>query len=134
MRASVPPRARWLVGLAQLSLALSLTLFASCAASCPPHWLAELPDDEAYAYAAGSCGLLGLEIAPERVALTRAARALAERLGVDVSRQLSVTRVEGELVVEAYGDAGRSDALEGLELVSSARCGERVHVLVRLPR
>ena len=41
---------------------------------------------------------------------------------------------QGELVVEAYGEDGRTDALDGLQLHRTARCGDRVHVLVRLPR
>lgn len=116
-----------------LGLACLAVLLSACSATCPPSWLGTPPDESGWHYAAGSCGLLGLEIRPERVALTRAARTLAERLGLDVDTHFAVTRVGERLMIEAYGAAGRSDALDALEFVESARCGERVHVLVRLP-
>ncbi|GJM20713.1 MAG: hypothetical protein DHS20C15_06280 [Planctomycetota bacterium] len=116
-----------------LTCGLLSLLLAACSSTCPPSWLDALPENREWHYAAGSCGLLGLEIRPERVALNRAARTLAERLDLDVQVQLTVTRLGERLVVEAYGAAGPNHALDALEFVESTRCGERVHVLLRLP-
>lgn len=117
--------------LAWLCAAL-LALTNGCA-SCPRPWFDELPEEPDFVYAAASVGELGLALSGESVALSRAARALAEQLGLEVTSS-SVTRLGQGLVVEVAGPSGVHAELEPLELVDQARCAGRVHVLVRLPR
>ena len=115
-----------------------LLLAAGCTVgcgSCPPGWsLSPPPDASGWLYAAGRCGEVFVEAEARDVALTRAARVLADRLGLDVERRLSVMASDGRLFVEALGPDGPLHALDGLELADEARCDGVLHVLVRLRR
>lgn len=113
-------------------LAALLLLGPGCA-GCPRAWFDELPEQAGFVYAAASVGELGLTLSGEQVALSRAARALAETLGLEVSSS-SVVRLGDALIVEVAGPSGVHAELEALELVETARCDGRVHVLVRLRR
>lgn len=124
---SVPCRAAWL-------LLAVLAAGAGGCGSCPPAWALRPPEDPAWLYAAGRGGEVFVDADARRVALVRAARVLADRLGLDVEARLSVFESGGRLWVEAVGAAGEVHALDALELVDEARCDGDVHVLVRLPR
>ncbi len=118
---------------ALLAVLLALPAGAGCA-GCPPSWLDAPPESGDWIYAGGACGEVFVDADARDVALTRAARALAERLGLDVSARLSVRHVDGRLWVEAVGAQGGHDGLDRLQLVDSATCDGVTHVLVRLPR
>ena len=120
-----------------LLLAGALALSAGCAA-CPPSWAATAPSDGAYHYGVGQSGEVFVEADALNIALTRAARSIADALGLDVETRLSVVLVEQELFVEAWTPRGPTDALDDLQLVDRAVCadpdgGERIWVLLRLP-
>jgi hypothetical protein len=108
-------------------------LLAACQA-CPPPWLARLPEQEGYLLAHGSCGEVYVEADARDVALVRAARRLADALGLDAEERLSVTWHDGRLFVELIGASGPSGALDDMQLVDEVRCDGVVHVLVRVPR
>ncbi|MHC5210796.1 MAG: hypothetical protein ACYTG2_08775 [Planctomycetota bacterium] len=93
-----------------------------------------MPDREGYLLASGSCGEVYVEAEARDVALTRAARRLADVLDLDVEGRLSVVWIDDRLYVELIGASGPSDALDALELVDEVRCDGVTHVLVRLPR
>lgn len=116
-----------------VSLAVTAGLLAACS-SCPPGWAEEPPARDGFLYAAASSGaLLGPDEAT--VATTRALRVLADELGLDVERRLSVVEADGRLWVEAVGhDAVHDAAFEGVEVVDRHECDGRTHVLVRVPR
>jgi len=117
--------------------ALLALLAAGCAggcSACPPAWAAQAPEEAGWLYAAGRCGEVFVEAEARHVALARAARVLADRLGLDVERRLSVVASGDTLHVEAVGAAGPHHGLDGLELVDEARCDGELHVLVRLRR
>lgn len=111
-----------------------LSLFLAGCAQCPPIWASTLSDDETGWLAAGVAGTTFVDVDAERLALTRAVRLLADRLGVDVEVRLSVMHVNGDLFVEARGEGGEVTDLLSLELVDLRECNDHVHVLVRLPR
>jgi hypothetical protein len=113
-------------------LSLLLGAAAGCT-SCPPDWLDDPPESDSWWYASGSCGEVFVEADARDVALTRAARILADRLGLDVERFLGVAMRDDRLFVEALGPQGPVADLDALELVDEAHCDEVVHVLVRLP-
>ncbi len=119
-------------------LAAGLAFATGCAA-CPPGWAATTPSDGAYLYGVGQSGEVFVEADAVNIALTRAARAIADGLGLDVETRLSVVRVEERLFVEAWTAEGPTDALDGLELMELVECsdplgdGRRVYVLLRLP-
>lgn len=110
-----------------------LALPAGCG-SCPPAWADSLQVRDGDTLAAGSAGEVFVDADATSLALTRAARRLADHLALDVERRLSVLLIDGRLFVEAVGEGGVSDALDGLELVELRRCGSRTHALLRLPR
>ena len=116
-------RFTWLLGV------LSLT---ACA-SCPPAWSEAPPERVGFLHAAAGSGDTFVDANAERVALIRATRQIADELGLDVERRLSVIHADGRLWVEALGPEGLVHDLDGLELVSSVVCGDRTWVLVRLP-
>ena len=111
-----------------------LSLFLAGCAQCPPVWASTLSDDETGWLAAGVAGTTFVDADAERLALTRAVRLLADRLGIDVETRLSVMHVNGELFVEARGEGGEIIDFSSLELVDLRECDDHVHVLVRLPR
>ena len=111
-----------------------LSLFLAGCAQCPPVWASTLSDDETGWLAAGVAGTTFIDANAERLALTRAVRVLADRLGVDVEARLSVMRVNGDLFVEARGKEGEITDFSSLEVLDLRECDEHVHVLVRLPR
>jgi hypothetical protein len=124
--------ARGVLGLP--AVILLLLAVAGCG-SCPPAWSQRPPPDEGgWLYAAGRCGEVYVEAEARDVALTRAARVLADRLGLDVERRLSVVASGGRLFVEAVGSGGPLTELDGLQLADEALCDGVVHVLVRLRR
>jgi hypothetical protein len=106
---------------------------AGCTA-CPPAWAERPPEDGEALYATGACGEVFVEADARNIALTRAARRLADRLGLDVESRLSVVCADGHLFVEALLPTGPTRALDGLQLVDEAVCGTTTFVLVRLPR
>lgn len=114
-------------------LLCAVLLVAACRA-CPPRWLERLPEQEGHLLATGSCGEVYVDAEARDVALTRAARRLADALGVDAEVRLSATWLDGRVWVELVGASGPSDALDALELVDVVRCDGATHVLVRLPR
>ena len=114
-------------------LAAAALLAAACTA-CPPGWLEHPPGSEEWIYASGSSGEVYVEARARDVALTRAARRIADALGLDVEARLSVVERDGRLFAEAVGPDGRIDVFEGLELVDEIECDGITHVLVRLRR
>jgi hypothetical protein len=125
------PRAagrRRLAGLA----GLAAVALAGCSA-CPPAWVERPPESRAALYASGRCGDVYVDADARNVALTRAARRLAELLGLDIEPRLTVVHADGRLFVEALTPAGPTHALDGLELVDEAVCDDVTFVLVRLP-
>jgi len=116
---------------------LALTLSLSGCAGCPPSWAEQVSRHDGYHYAAASVGELTVAIDAVDLALSRAARRLADELGLDVEGRLAVTRDGDQLFVEARSSRGAGaeliDDLSGLELVEVARCGARTHAQVRLP-
>lgn len=125
-------------GMLRLPAVLLLLAAAGCAGgcgACPPDWsLRPPPDGSGWLYASGRCGEVFVDAEARDVALTRAARVLADRLGLDVERRLSVVASDGRLFVEALGPDGPLTALDGLQLADEAVCDGVVHVLVRLRR
>jgi hypothetical protein len=119
---------------AALLLCLGLALGLGACSSCPPDWAEQVPEKAGWIYAAGTCGEVFVDGDAQHLALARAARRLADALGLDFEHRLSVRHIDGHLFVEAIGPAGPSDALEQLELVELVSCGRRVHALLRLPR
>jgi hypothetical protein len=116
-------------------LAGLLLVVAACSAgchSCPPAWAGHPPQESGWLYADGRSGEVFVEADARQLALTRAARALAERLGLDVERRLSVVASNGRLFVEALGPDGPLHELDALELVDEAECDGVTWVLVRL--
>lgn len=116
-----------------LLLALLVALLAACG-SCPPTWVGHPPDETGWLYADGRCGKVFVDADARRLALTRAARVLADRLGLDVERRLSVTEIDGKIFVEALGPDGPLHQLDGLQLVDEAECDDTHYVLVRLAK
>jgi hypothetical protein len=116
-----------------LLLPLVLLALAGCAA-CPPAWVESPPVEPGFLHASGSAGDVFVDADATHLALTRAARVLADALGLDVESRLSVVRADERLFVEAVGADGPTDALDALELVDLVECEHRVWVLVRLPR
>jgi len=116
------------------SAALCTALLAAACTLCPPSWLERPPVSDEWIYAAGSSGEVFVEAEARELALTRAARRLADALGLDVEERLSVVERDGQLFTEAVGPDGLLDVFDGLELVDEAECGGVRHVLVRLPR
>jgi hypothetical protein len=115
------------------ALVLAVLLAAGGCSACPPRWADALSVDDTHAWAAASCGEVFVEADDTRLALTRAARRLADHLGLDVERRLSVVLLDGSLYVEAVGSDGPVDGLDGLELVDQVTCSGRTHVRLRLP-
>jgi hypothetical protein len=96
--------------------------------------LERVPQQDGYLLASGSCGEVYIEADAREVALIRAARRLADVLGLDAEGRLSVTSHDGRLFVELVGSSGPSDGLDQLQLVDEVRCDGITHVLVRIPR
>jgi hypothetical protein len=121
---------------ARVRCCVVLALALACAAceSCPPAWASHPPERADALYASGACGKVFVDAAARDVALTRAARRIADLLGLDVERRLSVVSADGRLFVEALLPSGPTHALDGLELVDEAVCDDTTFVLVRLPR
>ena len=119
-------------GLPALLGAILMSL-AACAA-CPPGWVERPPQAADALYASGTCGDVFVEADARNIALTRAARRLADELGLNVEPRLSVIFADGRLFVEALTPAGPTSALDGLQLVAEAVCRRTTCVLVRLPR
>jgi hypothetical protein len=118
-------------------LATLLLAVAACSAGChggPPAWAGHPPEEPGYLYADGRCGEVFVDADARHLALTRAARVLADRLGLDVERRLSVVASDGRLFVEALGPDGPLHDLDGLELVDEAEVDGVLWVLVRLAR
>lgn len=113
---------------------LFLALHLAACQSCPPSWAGSLSDEGAFIVSAGECGEVFVDADAETLALTRAARRLADHLGLDVERRLIVVLAGGRLQVEAVGAAGPTTSLSTLELVALVRCDGRVYAQVRLPR
>ena len=117
--------------LAALGPWLALAL-AACRA-CPPDWAGSPPERDGLLVAVGHAGPVFVEAEARRVALARAARGIADRIGIDVERRLSVTESDGKLFVEAIGRDGPTAALDGLRLLDEASCDDEAWVLVGLP-
>jgi hypothetical protein len=115
-------------------LRLLPALLLTACATCPPGWAADVPEDNGWLHAAGSSGEVFVEADARNVALTRAARRIADVLDLDVERRLSVVFADGRLFVEAVGPDGPLHDLDELQLVDQAECGGTTWVLVRLPR
>ena len=114
-------------------LALACAAALGACSACPPGWLAELPRDAGWTYAAGSAGPVFVDADSRNLALSRAARALAAALGIDTEQRVSVVLSDGRLFVELVGREGPTDALDDLELVELVECDGDTHALVRLP-
>ncbi len=112
---------------------VALNFLPACL-SGPPTWVAQPPESAAWWYASGACGEVSVDADARQVALTRAARRLAERLGLDVEERLSVVLADDRLWVEALGARGPVTELRALELVRQAERNGVTYVLVRLPR
>lgn len=117
---------------ARVTIGTLVVLAAACRA-CPPGWATSPPEREGLIVAVGHAGPVFVEAEPRRIALARAARSIADRLGLDVERRLSVTESDGRLFVEAVGRGGPTAALDGLRLLDEATCDEEAWVLVGLP-
>ncbi len=116
-------------------LALVAALLGCGCSACPPGWAEQLPDEDGFVYAVGSAGEVFVEADALALALTRAARCVADDLELDVERRLSVVSADGRLFVEAEGERGPLADLDALELVDLRRCDDgRTWVLVRLAR
>ncbi len=114
--------------------AVLLALVVGACTSCPPDWIEDPPRSDRWLYGAGTAGEVFVDADGKALALSRAARVIADALGLDVERRLSVRDVRGRLFVEAVGPDGPVDALDALELVEVVSCERRVHALLRLPR
>jgi len=117
----------------RLAAACAALLAAACTA-CPPSWIGHPPVSPGWIYATGSSGEVFVEAEARDVALTRAARRIADELGLDVESRLSVVERDGKLFAEAVGPQGPIELFDGLELVDEADCDGVTHVLVRLRR
>lgn len=116
-------------------LAGLLLLVAACSGgchACPPAWAGHPPQKPGWLYADARAGDVFVDADARNLALTRAARVLADRLGLDVERRLSVVASDGQLFVEALGSDGPLHELDALELVDEAECSGVMWVLVRL--
>jgi hypothetical protein len=113
------------------ALLLGAALTLGCRTG-PPAWVGNPPHKDGWLYAEGRCGEVFVDADARRLALTRAARVLADRLGLDVERRLSVVPADDHLFVEALGRDGPLHALDGLELVDEAKVDGVTYVLVRL--
>ncbi len=135
MTGSAPGRAaglrRVVAGLAVAASSVLVWALPACR-SCPPDWLEHPPEQPGFLVATGSCGEVFALADARNLALTRAARRLADRLRIDVEARLSVVLKDGRLFVEAWGSDGPHDDLDGLELVELSECGDGTYVLVRL--
>jgi hypothetical protein len=111
-------------------------LLAAALAACrtgPPSWAGHPPQQPGWLYAEGRCGEVFVDADARRVALTRAARGLADQLGLDVERRLAVVPSPGDrLFVEALGPEGPQHALDAMQLVDEAKVDGVTYVLVRL--
>jgi hypothetical protein len=116
---------------ARLACAVLAAALASCG-SCPPGWMEHPPDQPGWLLASGSCGEVFVGADARSIALTRAARRLADRLGLDVEQRLSVVKKDDRLFVEAWGPQGPVHDLDGLQLVDEAKCRKSTYVLVRI--
>ena len=132
-RALAVGRARPAVG-AWVRLALAaLAVSALACSACPPDWADGAPERDGLIVAVGHAGPVFVDADARRVALARAARVIADRLGLDVERRLSVSESDGRLFVEALGRDGPTGALDGLRLLDEASCDDEAWVLVGLP-
>jgi len=113
-------------------VALSMCLLCACH-TCPPGWADGVGTEDGRAWAAASAGEVFVDADATRLALTRAARRLAEHLGLDVQTRLSVLLADEQLFVEAVGTAGPIDGLDGLELMALLQCDGRTYARVGLP-
>ena len=113
-----------------------LLLVAALAGGCrsgPPSWAGHPPQQPGWLYAEGRCGEVFVDADARRLALTRAARVLADQLGLDVERRLAVVpSPDDQLFVEALGPEGPLHALDTMELVDEAKVDGVTYVLVRL--
>ena len=115
-------------------LILSSLLWTAGCSACPPTWVHELPVADGWRYASGSAAAVFVDADARNLALTRAARVLADELGLDVEARLAVVFVDERLFVEAVGVDGPLHDLDDLELVDVVVCERRTWVLVRLAR
>jgi hypothetical protein len=115
-----------------MALILLLTCATGCS-SCPPGWVDSLPSESGWRFASGHCGEVFVDADPTSLALSRAARRLADDLGLVLEERLSVRHLDGRLFVEAVGVQGLTDALDDLELVELVTCDGTVYALIRLP-
>ncbi len=113
--------------------ALLAGLSLPACSSCPPSWAESVRAEPGFTYAAASCGEVFVDADATGLALTRAARRLADALGLDVEQRLAVRLSDERLFVEAVGPSGPLTALDDLELVDLRVCDGRTHALVRLP-
>lgn len=120
--------------LARLGLLLVAGALGGACRACPPDWLEHPPVSSEWLYASGSSGEVYVEAKARDVALTRAARRLADALGLDVETRLSVVELDDRLFTEAVGPSGPLRDFDELELVSRVECDGVTHVLVRLRR
>ncbi len=111
---------------------LAAGLTTACT-SCPPSWVAHTPSAPGWIYGAGQCAEVFVDADRTALALSRAARVLADDLGLALEQRLSVRYLDGQLFIEAVGEDGPVDALAGLELVHLTTCEETVYALLRLP-
>ena len=113
-------------------LALLLCVSTGCH-GCPPTWYETLPSESGWLFAAGHCGEVFVDADSTTLALGRAARRLADELGLQVEQRLSVRQLDGRLFVEAADAGGLVDSLDSLELVDLVSCDGEVYALLRLP-
>jgi hypothetical protein len=111
---------------------LLCTVSGGCT-SCPPTWLDAPPSVPGWLFASGQCGEVFVDADATSLALSRAARRLADDLDLVVEQRLSVRQLDGRLFVEVADDEGLVHALEGLELVELVHCNGTVYALLRLP-
>lgn len=115
-----------------LGVVLALFSAAGCQ-TCPPSWVDAPPTEAGWLFASGRCDKVFVDADPTTLALGRAARRLADQLGLVLEARLSVRHLDGRLFVEAAGADGRVDALDELELVDLVNCDGTVYALLRLP-
>jgi len=120
------------VATAAALLACGLAAALAACGSCPPSWATQPPEQPGWLLASGACGEVFVGADARNIALTRAARSLADRLGLDVEPRLSVVKKDDRLFVEAWGPQGPVHDLDGLQLVEEAQCRKTTYVLVRL--
>lgn len=113
---------------------LALLLWAGVGChGCPPDWYRTPPSESGWLFAAGRCGEVFVDADPTTLALGRAARSLADQLGLRPERRLSVRHLDGRLFVEAADDEGLVDSLDRVELVDLVDCDGTIYALLRLP-